>query len=629
MTLFKSVWKRLIAGLFAAWLMAGFMPAAFADDLIVARAYFEDQTGALTFPDVKGQAFKPFTPPFSKGYSDSNFWFRLTIDPSRISQANPDREPHKVIVRIRPPYLREVEFFDPTYDTGRQRLSGDRYSSRHDEYRSLNLGFVIPAGDAPRDVYVRMRTSTSSFINLEAFSAEEIISIDYRQLALFLLFLSFLIISVIYGVVLLLLFRQSIFFWFIVRQAVAILWSFISFGMGRFVFQQEGVNFPVLMTLAVLGITLAAELFDTILFRTLRAPKFVQFSHLALMLVTLAALPFIIMGDLRTSNQIALGSALVFQTVSAIGSWLIKPSLGAKPDRIMKWATSISYTLLTAFLYTALLTHFGVLLNSNIAIYSAAYHTTISTILVAFLLYYRALTTIEAKRLQEGELLLVTERLTLERHFREDQAALLAMLSHELRTPLAGVRMALGTVKVHSIMSERIGQTIEDMSELIDKCLNAVKMDDGHVEIKKDTYDVARLVTGVLDAATAPDRFDLSLNDQLLLETDAKLLAIIFKNLIENAEKYAEPGTRISIVVERAILPGRGVDILVSNVPMHGEWPEPASVFTKYYRGRAGHRRAGSGLGLYLSSKFAEWLGGRLSYEPTAEQVRFRIWIPD
>ena len=622
------VCRKLIAGLFAAWMLMAFVPSVLADDLIVARDYFEDQTGALTFADVQGQAFKPFTPPFSKGYSESNFWFRLKIDPSRMSQTNQGSEPHNIIVRIRPPYLREIEFFDPAYDSGRRRLSGDRFSSRHDEYRSLNLGFIIPAGDTPRDVYVRMRTSTSTFINLEAFSADEVLQIDYQQFAFFLLFVSFLIISAVYGIVLLALLRRAIFLWFIFRQSVALYWSVVSFGIMRFAFPDQGLNFPFLMSFAVFAITFASQLFDYLFLKELRTHKFVQFSQIALLIWTLVSLLFLATGDLRMSNQLVIAGALVFQTVSAVGSWLVQPTSGEKVDRVMKWATAISYTLLTFFIYVALLTHFGVFANSSMAIYSAVYHTTISTFLVAFLLSHRALKAIEAKRLQQVEMLIVTERLALERHLREDQAALLSMLSHELRTPLAGVQMAFGTVQVHSVMSERIGETLGDMSELIEKCLSAVKVEDGHVEIEIGTCFVTDLVSDGLAAVNSPDRFDLSVNEQLSLETDAKLLEIIFKNLVGNAEKYAEPGTRISIKADRSVQPGGGVDILVSNVPMGGEWPDRASVFQKYYRGGAGRRRTGSGLGLYLSFRFAQWIGGQLSYEPTDDLVRFRIWLP-
>lgn len=103
-------------GLVLAWLLLiglTVTPSARAGDLVSAQAFFEDRSGAMSFAEVQRQAFTPYAGVFSRGYSASTFWFRLTIDPARARGPAPVAAADRLVMRIRPPYLREVEFFDP------------------------------------------------------------------------------------------------------------------------------------------------------------------------------------------------------------------------------------------------------------------------------------------------------------------------------------------------------------------------------------------------------------------------------------------------------------------------------------------------------------------------------------
>ena len=53
-----------------------------------------------------------------------------------------------------------------------------------------------------------------------------------------------------------------------------------------------------------------------------------------------------------------------------------------------------------------------------------------------------------------------------------------------------------------------------------------------------------------------------------------------------------------------------------------------AKLYWKYYRSPRAHGYSGSGLGLYLVRGFTERLGGRIDYTPSADSVRFTLWLP-
>ena len=621
--------KLTLSGAVLLFLVALFGTAR-ADDIIVSKAYFEDPSAGLAFSEIQKQNFKPYERPFSKGYSSSNFWFKLTIDPSKITQStNPENG--TIILRIRPPYLREVEFFDPAYESPNRRLSGDQHSSALDEYHSLNLSFVMPAGETARDVYVRLNTSSSTFIDFEAYPKGEMISHDYLQLGLFALFISFVIVSVFYGFIFLALSRDRIFYFFLIRQACSLYWASAAFGIARFLIPDSRFEHPLYMCGAAITITLSSEFFDFYFFREFRTRKFIQIFQLVLMTLPLISAVILIMGNLRLAMEVNLSSAIIFTFTSGIGSWLIysEKAPNNDPNIVPKWLVSGSYTAIMIFLLMTLTPQLGLFPNVEFAIYSVAFHTTISTVLLGIILTYRSIKLRSLKAAAEIELAIMAERLKLEQLSRQDQAALLAMLSHELKTPLAGIQMSLGAASIQGDKRKKISRLIGEMADLIDRCLNVGNIDDGVITLKIERCDVSRMLSTKIENGPEPGRFTAEIKPGLLIKTDQKLLDVILTNLIDNAEKYSEPDhpilieSKISKASEKS-----GIEIIVSNSPRDQIWPDPGMLFQKYYRSASALRQAGSGLGLYISHKLAERLGGELSYAPDDHHVRFRLWLP-
>jgi signal transduction histidine kinase len=177
--------------------------------------------------------------------------------------------------------------------------------------------------------------------------------------------------------------------------------------------------------------------------------------------------------------------------------------------------------------------------------------------------------------------------------------------------------------------SKQIGQMISNMSDLIDRCLTIGKIDDRVITLKVERFDISRMLNRKIENTPEPLRFNTKIEPGLFLNTDQKLFEVILTNLIDNAEKYSDPDH--PIVIESQISKNEkrpGVEIIVSNKPRDNIWPNPELLFQKYYRGTNALRQAGSGLGLFLSNKLAERLGGELSYVPNDHNVRFRLWLP-
>jgi two-component system sensor histidine kinase KdpD len=126
--------------------------------------------------------------------------------------------------------------------------------------------------------------------------------------------------------------------------------------------------------------------------------------------------------------------------------------------------------------------------------------------------------------------------------------------------------------------------------------------------------DIAEIVGAALERAgsvLARHHVEVEIAPDLpMLPLDAILFEQVLFNLLDNAAKYAPPGSRIDV---RARRQGDSVAIEVID---EGPGIPPGDlerIFDKFYRAQAqDRRRAGTGLGLAICRGFVEAQGGRI-----------------
>ena len=103
----------------------------------------------------------------------------------------------------------------------------------------------------------------------------------------------------------------------------------------------------------------------------------------------------------------------------------------------------------------------------------------------------------------------------------------------------------------------------------------------------------------------------------------------VITNLIENALKYSRQDSAIEVTLARdsAAFP-RQLCLQVTNTLGAAGAPDPAKVFSKYYRSRGAQSQSGTGLGLYLSQNLAQLIGARLHYQQDADRLTFSLCLP-
>jgi two-component system sensor histidine kinase KdpD len=206
----------------------------------------------------------------------------------------------------------------------------------------------------------------------------------------------------------------------------------------------------------------------------------------------------------------------------------------------------------------------------------------------------------------------------------ELKSALLASVSHDLRTPLTSMRAAIDNLLQSDVEWDRealhefhliISEDIHRLTRLVENLLEMARIEAGQLRLSKQWEVVADLVDDALHRCADAIRnhaVKIEIDEAFpLVKMDARLIAEALINLVENAGKYAPPGSEI-------VIRGRlRDDQLMLSVTDQGPGLAPDEkdrVFDKFYRGqqRGVRRRAGTGMGLAIARGIIEAHGGRI-----------------
>jgi signal transduction histidine kinase len=236
------------------------------------------------------------------------------------------------------------------------------------------------------------------------------------------------------------------------------------------------------------------------------------------------------------------------------------------------------------------------------------------------------------------------ERAQRLRQADELKSRFLSNMSHEFRTPLNSIIALSHLLLVRSdgeLTAEQekqvnyIRQSATHLLEMVNDLLDLAKVEAGKLTVRPRRFTVANLFSalrGMMRPLTTND--DVSLifdepNDLPPLYTDEGKVSQIMHNLIANALKFTEKG---SVHVSASLAPdGENIRLSVADTGI-GIAPENQErIFHEF--GQLEHpiqqRVKGTGLGLPLSRRLAELLGGTLTVESqVGEGSTFLVHIP-
>ncbi|KVK73272.1 hypothetical protein WS90_31760 [Burkholderia cepacia] len=202
-----------------------------------------------------------------------------------------------------------------------------------------------------------------------------------------------------------------------------------------------------------------------------------------------------------------------------------------------------------------------------------------------------------------------------ERAFTSDAA-------HELKTPLAAIKVqaqvaiATDDPAHQRLAMQRVVQGVDRSARLAEQLLLLARLDE-YERIPTRAVAVRELVEAALDRhlAKASDKaIDLVAGpvSGRAIDADPILIGILLDNLVDNAVKYGRPGGRIELGVhddgarQRIVVRDDGPGVAPGEHERLGD---------RFYRG-SGAQLPGSGLGLSIVTRIAQYFGGTVQFGP-------------
>jgi len=206
----------------------------------------------------------------------------------------------------------------------------------------------------------------------------------------------------------------------------------------------------------------------------------------------------------------------------------------------------------------------------------------------------------------------------------------IANASHELRTPLTSIQGFAESLADSQLdpeqQAEYLGVIVRNarrMSNLIDDLLTLSRIESGPSTLERTRVDVHRLVETVV--ADFGPRFgeasiEVALHEEPIpaCSTNRDAVEQILSNLLSNAARYSNPGSRVDISLrEKPDEAGAFVEIVVEDSGIGIDAADLERIFERFYRVDASRSRAlgSTGLGLSIVKHLVRALGGELNVD--------------
>lgn len=222
---------------------------------------------------------------------------------------------------------------------------------------------------------------------------------------------------------------------------------------------------------------------------------------------------------------------------------------------------------------------------------------------------------------QTGVAAAVEEKMKSER-FRTE---LITNVSHDIKTPLTSIINYVDLIKKEPTESETMREYIEvldrqsnRLKKLIEDLMEASKASTGNLPVNPEVCDATVVLTqivGEFSEKAEANQLEMVVEcpqPPVEIYVDGRHLWRIIDNLMGNICKYAQPGTRVYITLEKfhgmVIMTFRNIS--KDRLKMTGE-----ELFGRFVRGDSSRNTEGHGLGLSIAKSLTELMHGNLAVQ--------------
>ena len=233
--------------------------------------------------------------------------------------------------------------------------------------------------------------------------------------------------------------------------------------------------------------------------------------------------------------------------------------------------------------------------------------------------------------------------ITKEKDIDKAKTEFVSLASHQLRSPLSIIKWYSEMLLSGSAMKLRkrereymkeIYRSNQNAIDLVDTLLDVSRLELGTYIGEPSMVNVAKVVRGVIaeKKLTIKEKklkcIFSTREGKPIIQTDPKLLRMVFQNLLSNAIKYTPSKGKIVMSLSA---PEKTTILFKISDTGHGiPRDQYGKLFTKFFRAsNVRQRTEGTGLGLYIVKSITEKLGGTIRFESEENKgTTFFVSIP-
>jgi PAS domain S-box-containing protein len=226
-----------------------------------------------------------------------------------------------------------------------------------------------------------------------------------------------------------------------------------------------------------------------------------------------------------------------------------------------------------------------------------------------------------------------------ERELNELKTKFVSIASHEFRTPLSAVLSSASLINQYNERNEkdkvdkhvqRIRSSVNHLTSILNDFLSLGKLEEGVIDINREPLVLKDFVESI-DEEMSPllkqgQRLEIEFDSATEIYADTRILRNILFNLISNASKYSPEQKSILLKFEK-----QNGELIFSvqdeGIGIPDE--DQRHLFERFFRASNSGNVQGTGLGLNIVKRYAELLGGTISFKSKYGQgSTFTVTVP-
>ena len=225
------------------------------------------------------------------------------------------------------------------------------------------------------------------------------------------------------------------------------------------------------------------------------------------------------------------------------------------------------------------------------------------------------------------------------------KADLITNVSHDIKTPLTSIINYVDLIKREQVDNEKVQNYIRVLDEksqrlkqLTDDLVEASKITSGNISLHFERINLTELMNQTIGEFS--EKFDtrnlatvMNVNTRdVVIEADSRRIWRVMENLFSNVCKYAMPGTRVYVTLDKAVRSAEEdsdrIKVTIKNISENPLLCKPEELTERFIRGDESRTTEGSGLGLSIAQNLTIAQRGSLDIELDGDLFKVHLTFP-